>query len=326
LFIAKIYASLSSNSLSIISSAVDSFLDLFSGAVLWWTTRKSFTNPYDYPAGKKTRLEPLGVIIFSAVMGTAVLQLVSQAGEQIHAGIVEHMNNKDSSDTSSQVYTREQLHILDLAIIIGVIVVKFFLWVFCKWWVRNSSSVAALAQDHRNDVFTNSFALLTAFLGARTIFWWFDALGAGLIGLYIVVFWARSGFEQVKFLAGYRAKRLFQKQLIYLVWNHHPLIKHIDTVRAFHFGAAYIVEIDVVLPAETPLRESHDIGESLQITVEGIPEVDRAYVHLDYEFSHKPEHQIAENVAFLVAEGKQASPKLPRNSPSDIPRSQPAEP
>jgi len=66
----------------------------------------------------------------------------------------------------------------------------------------------------------------------------------------------------------------------------------VDTVRAFHFGNNYLVEVDVVLPADMPLRMTHDIGESLQIKLEMLPEVDRAFVHIDYECTHKPEHKI----------------------------------
>ena len=45
--------------------------------------------------------------------------------------------------------------------------------------------------------------------------------------------------------------------------------------RAYHFGSRLLVEVDVVLPPETPLRESHDIGESLQIAIEKLHNVER---------------------------------------------------
>jgi divalent metal cation (Fe/Co/Zn/Cd) transporter len=35
-----------------------------------------------------------------------------------------------------------------------------------------------------------------------------------------------------------------------------------------------------------PLREAHDIGEALQEKLERLPEIERAFVHLDYEFTH----------------------------------------
>ncbi|CAI0411480.1 unnamed protein product [Linum tenue] len=42
-------------------------------------------------------------------------------------------------------------------------------------------------------------------------------------------------------------------------------IKHIDTVRAYLFDSShYFVEVDIVLPADMPLQEARDIGESLQ--------------------------------------------------------------
>ncbi|KAG2403855.1 Metal tolerance protein [Vigna angularis] len=67
-------------------------------------------------------------------------------------------------------------------------------------------------------------------------------------------------------------------------------VRHIDTVRAYTFGSHYFVEVDIVLPADMQLQEAHDIGESLQEKLELLPEIERAFVHLDYEYSHKPEH------------------------------------
>ncbi len=39
----------------------------------------------------------------------------------------------------------------------------------------------------------------------------------------------------------------------------------VETVRAYHFGVNYLVEVDIVLPGDMPLRESHDIAETLQV-------------------------------------------------------------
>ena len=39
-----------------------------------------------------------------------------------------------------------------------------------------------------------------------------------------------------------------------------------------------------------PLKEAHDIGEQLQIKIEKMEDVERAFVHLDYEWDHKAEH------------------------------------
>jgi hypothetical protein len=95
-----------------------------------------------------------------------------------------------------------------------------------------------------------------------------------------------------------------------MTYHHSPLIKKIDTVRAFYFGTSYLVEVDIVLPENMLLRQAHDIGEDLQKKIECLPEVERvsdeptidgldicsfkAFVHIDYEYNHNPdsEHKI----------------------------------
>jgi len=53
-------------------------------------------------------------------------------------------------------------------------------------------------------------------------------------------------------------------------------------------------QVDIVLPEEMTVRESHDIGESLQKKIERMPEAERCFVHIDYECDHCPwkEHKI----------------------------------
>lgn len=44
------------------------------------------------------------------------------------------------------------------------------------------------------------------------------------------------------------------------------------------------------MDADKTLRETHDVAEDLQTKLESLPDVDRAYVHVDHETSHAPEH------------------------------------
>lgn len=59
LFAAKVFASVESSSLAVIASTLDSFMDLLSGCILWYTShamRKP--NHYHYPIGKN-RMQPV---------------------------------------------------------------------------------------------------------------------------------------------------------------------------------------------------------------------------------------------------------------------------
>jgi divalent metal cation (Fe/Co/Zn/Cd) transporter len=63
--------------------------------------------------------------------------------------------------------------------------------------------------------------------------------------------------------------------------------------RAYHAGQHYYVEIDVVMDEDLPLKVTHDVSQTLQRKLEGLADVERAYVHVDYEDEHdiKEEHK-----------------------------------
>jgi hypothetical protein len=37
-------------------------------------------------------------------------------------------------------------------------------------------------------------------------------------------------------------------------------------------------------------KATHDVAEALQFKLKSLPDVERAYVHVDYETSHRHEH------------------------------------
>jgi divalent metal cation (Fe/Co/Zn/Cd) transporter len=68
------------------------------------------------------------------------------------------------------------------------------------------------------------------------------------------------------------------------------LIHKVQDLKAYYAGDKLNVEVDVVLDEKTSLRDSHDLGESLQYMLESVPTVDRAFVHLDYDPWNIPSH------------------------------------
>ena len=50
----------------------------------------------------------------------------------------------------------------------------------------------------------------------------------------------------------------------------------------FNVGEGIWVEVDLLLNEKTPLEHAHDVGETLQYCLEGLNEVDRAFVTVDY--------------------------------------------
>ncbi|XP_031100292.1 metal tolerance protein 4-like [Ipomoea triloba] len=271
----KIYATVRSGSIAIAASTLDSLLDLMAGGILWLThlSMKS-VNIYKYPIGK-LRMQPVGIIIFAAIMATLGFQVLIQAVEQL---IRNEPSDKMTSDQLAWLYS----------IMITATVVKLCLWIYCR--SSGNDIVKAYAKDHYFDVVTNLVGLLAAVLGDK-FYWWIDPTGAIILAIYTITNWSGTVLENAASLVGRSAPPEVLQKLTYLVVRH-PQVKRVDTVRAYTFGVLYFVEVDIELPEDLPLKESHTIGESLQIKIEKLPEVERAFVHIDYECDHKPEHSV----------------------------------
>ncbi|KAK2388591.1 Cation efflux family protein [Trifolium repens] len=274
LFVAKVYASIQSRSLAVIASTLDSLLDLLSGFILWFTSYTMSKPNYDkYPIGKN-RMQPVGIVVFASVMATLGLQILFESMREI---IVKAQPDRDP--------TKEKWMI---AIMVTATVVKVGLMTYCRRF--KNEIVRAYAQDHFFDVITNSIGLATAVLAIR-FYWWLDPLGAVLIALYTISNWAKTVMENVWSLIGKTAPPEYLAKITYLCWNHDKEIKHIDTLRAYTFGSNYFVEVDIVVSEEMSLIQAHDIGETLQDKLEKLPEIERAFVHVDLNTTHKLEHK-----------------------------------
>ncbi|RZB50734.1 Metal tolerance protein 4 isoform B [Glycine soja] len=227
LLILKIYATVRSGSIAIAASTLDSLLDLMAGGILWFThlSMKNI-NIYKYPIGK-LRVQPVGIIIFAAIMATLGFQVLITAVQQL------------IQNSPAEMMTTEQLIWL-YSIMIFATVVKLMLWLYCR--SSGNKIVRAYADDHHFDVVTNMVGLVAAVLGDK-YYWWIDPVGAILLAIYTITNWSHTVMENAVSLVGQSAPPEVLQKLTYLVIRH-PRIKRVDTVRAYTFGVLYFVEDD----------------------------------------------------------------------------------
>ncbi|KAL8332884.1 hypothetical protein RB593_002904 [Gaeumannomyces tritici] len=268
LFVIQLYAAISTGSLSLFATTADAFMDLVSSFVMLITSRLAARpSIYKYPVGR-TRIETIGIILFCALMTTVAIQLLIESGRTLGRG----------------AHDSEELKIIPIVFIAIAIFAKGSLMVFCMFY-RKYPSVHVFYIDHRNDIAVNPFGLIMAIVGEKVV-WYLDPIGAICIALLILFSWVANAFEQVWLLVGKSAPRDFISKLIYMSMTHDEQILKVDTCRAYHAGQRYYVEVDIVMNDETPLRISHDVSQSLQRKLEGLADVERAFVHVDYEHEH----------------------------------------
>lgn len=272
LLIMKIVVAVMTSSLSVVASLVDAALDFLSTVIVWFTSWMiARQDRYAYPVGRR-RLEPIGVLVFSVIMITSFFQVG-----------IEGISRLSGSD-----HTVVQLTISAVAIMASTVVIKGLCWFWCRL-IRNSS-VQALAQDAMTDVVFNAFSIFFPLVGYFAKIWWLDALGGILLSAYVIINWSRTSAEHIRNLTGASATADERNILLYMTMRFAKSIKRIQGLQAYHAGDKLNVEVDIVVDEHTSLRDSHDLGESLQYVLESVPYVDRAFVHIDYTDYNFPTH------------------------------------
>jgi len=270
----QLYGAISSGSLSLFTTMADAIFDPMSNITLIVTNRAvKRVDPNRFPSGK-ARLETVGNIAFCFIMTAVSFILIAFSVRELVEG--------NQNGTNS-------FHLPSVIAVATAFTTKLGLFLYC-WALKDKySQINILWQDHRNDLLINGFGILTS-VGGSKLAWWIDPMGAIIISVLISCIWLTTAFKEFMLLVGVTASVETQQLITYVCLTHSPAIEGIDTVRVYHSGPRLIAEVDVVMNADASLRDTHDVAEELQQKLEDLPDIERAYVHVDYETTHKPEH------------------------------------
>ncbi|KAG8528813.1 uncharacterized protein KY384_006502 [Bacidia gigantensis] len=275
LAILQVYGAVSSGgSLSLFTTMADAIFDPLSNIMLIISHHAiKHVDPRRFPSGKG-RVETVGNIVFCMMMTCVSFIII----------VLSIMELREGQDKITKTFNIPSIIAVGIAA-----VAKFGLFAYC-WALRNMySQIRILWEDHRNDLFINGFGLLTS-VGGSKLAWYIDPIGATALSILISVLWIHTAYREFLLLIGVTADTQMQQWITYISMTHSPLIHQIDTVRAYHSGPRLLVEVDIVMDRRETLEVCHDTAEELQMKLESLPDVERAYVHIDFETSHKPEH------------------------------------
>lgn len=273
MLIGKLVAVLSSNSVSLLASLIDSALDLLCTVVVYTTTQatayRSWHTFYHYPVGKR-RLEPLGVLIFSVLMVVSFLQVLLESVSRLWNVL------------SGTADVEPGLPVIGIVFMALTIVIKTIMWLLCR--NSKSSSVRAISLDSETDaifnIFSLVFPLLDQFFGSSLL----DSIGGTVLSLYIISEWVSTLTDTTSKLTGKVASAADASRCLYLV-SRFSLVQAISGFELYHAGDNMVAEVDVVLPMSFNLKEAHDLGEIITYCIESLPEIERAYI-VRIEFAH----------------------------------------
>ncbi|KAL9596337.1 MAG: hypothetical protein Q9219_005854 [cf. Caloplaca sp. 3 TL-2023] len=290
LAILQIFAAVFSGSLSLFTTMADAVFDPLSNVTLIICNRAvRKVDPRRFPSGK-ARIETAGNIVFCFLMTAVSFILIALSGMELAEGNPAPRSCVPTPENGNcGPVARKPFHLVSIIAVTVAFFTKLALFCYC-WALRGVySQIRILWEDHRNDMVINGIGVLTS-MGGSYIRWWVDPMGAILLSCLIATLWLRTAYREFQLLIGVTADTQLQQWITYISMTHSPQILSLDTVRAYHSGPRIIVEVDVVMAPEETLRSTHDVAEDLQVKLESLPDVERAYVHIDFETSHKPEH------------------------------------
>ncbi len=253
-----------SGSLAVGSEAVNSLADVGYSLVvvggLYLTTQPP---DLEHPHGHE-RIEPF----VSLLVAVAIFA----AGGAILYGAVEAVLGGEIAPPTGPT----AVGVLALAI-----AVKLWLYRYClRVGERtNSPAVTATAVDNRNDVLAASAALVGV-VGAQTGYPVLDPLAASVVAVFVLYTGVDVVRDNLNYLVGAAPPEDLRREIVERALAH-PEVEGVHDVIAHYVGPEVDVSLHVEVEGDHTLVEAHEIETAVMESIQGIDEVDDAFVHVD---------------------------------------------
>jgi cation diffusion facilitator family transporter len=142
-----------------------------------------------------------------------------------------------------------------------------------------STSLAALAVDCLNDIYTTVAALVGVF-GVLLGFPVLDSIAGALVSLLVVYQGVEIGRENVTYLVG-AAPPAGDRDRVTDSLREHPAVEGVHDLTVYYDGTDLEVEVHVEVDGEMTLREAHAVETALITKLGDLENVGDVHVHLD---------------------------------------------
>ena len=142
-----------------------------------------------------------------------------------------------------------------------------------------SPTLRATAKDNLSDVLTSAAAFIGILL-SNYVHPLADPIAGVLVALWIFKSAYEAGKENLSFLTGAGADEELRNKIIETALTVDGVEK-VHHMMSDYVGPKLIVDMHINLPGDKSLDEVHAINDRVIEALEGLPEIDRAYVHVE---------------------------------------------
>jgi cation diffusion facilitator family transporter len=263
LFIIKGIVGLMSNSMAVISEALNSFTDVIVSIGIKIAVKISGDRPDSKHQFGHNAAQPIAAFILAVFAFVVGINIIEESIKRL----IEPQNVK----AIPEVYI-----VLGVTIITKILLNRYQIKIGKMF---NSPAIRAASIDSINDVLASSIALIGV-IGVALNMAYIDSIS----GIFVAMFIFKSGYEVARenldYLMGTSATRDFDEKVRQITMGIEG-VKGINDLRSHYVGNKFHVEIHVEVDKNISTSVSHDIGTLVRGTLEKMDEVQKAFVHID---------------------------------------------
>jgi len=263
LFLIKVFIGFISNSIAVISEAVNSLTDIISSIAIKISVKVSRQQPDANHQFGHNAAQPIAAFIVAVFAFVVGIKIIEES--------INRIVNPAEINTNLIVYV--------------VLIITMVTKIYLSRYQRNignlfeSPAIKAAAIDSLNDVLAAGIAL-AGIIAADAGLNYVD----GIAGLFIASFILKTGYEVARENIDYLMGRAADEKTIIEAVNRAVHVKGVEgfnDVRSHFVGDKIHIEFHVEVDKNLTTKESHDIGKEVQLSIEKMDKVQKVFIHID---------------------------------------------
>ncbi|TXH34544.1 MAG: cation diffusion facilitator family transporter [Rhodospirillaceae bacterium] len=243
----KLYAYLSTGSVALLSTLLDSGLDLAASLINLLAVHHALApadSEHRFGHGKAEPLAGLAQVAF--ILGSSVLLLIEVINRFAEPKPVENTG-------------------IGIVVMIASIAVTAVLMMYQRHVIRRTGSLAvrADATHYFSDFLVNAAVIAALLLSAWLGLWWIDPLFGLAVALFIAFTAIGIGREAFDMLMDREMEDAEREQIKEIV-RRHPEVRDLHELRTRVAGQFRFIQFHLELDADMTLREAHRISDSVE--------------------------------------------------------------
>ncbi len=250
LILVKFYAYLSTDSVSLLSTLVDSILDAGASVVNLVAVHYALQPADEEHRFGHGKAEPLAGLGQSGFIFASALFLIYE--------------------TFKRFFDPREIDNSDMGVIVMVIsiVLTLGLVLFQRYVVKKTQSVAVSADSlhYTTDILVNVGVIIALVVSTQTNWLWFDPLIAGIIAVYILWSVREIAKDAMDLLMDHEFPEE-ERQKIREIVNANPRAIGMHDLRTRSSGPQKFIQLHLVLHGDMNLRDAHVIGDEVEVAL-----------------------------------------------------------